>query len=659
MNLFAQRADTTEFRKRFRWIAVFMFTMFLGIVGRLFQLQIIEGDENQAIAIENIIHHVTLATTRGRIYDRNGTLLADSRPSYNVYVVPARLGNTGWQRLATYIGLQQEERVRLEDKLQKIRDNPDDRRREQQILLKEDIGWDAFITLNQALGERKMDGNQPELAGVSVVSVSVRYYPQGSAGAHALGYMAEVSADTLPKLRPAGYVEGDRIGVSGTERAWESYLRGTRGSEKVLVDARGRRREDTSGIIPASERRIDPIPGRDIRLTLDAELQVAIDNAFRGEIAGAVVVLEVRTGRILGLYSKPSFDPDAVSGANGRAVLREAMKKMYSDPLHPALDKSVSGSYPPGSTFKPFTALAALEKGLLDPRTTLYCSGYLIFGHKPFGCTHVHGPTNLHKAIAQSCNVYFWQLVTDNQVGMDIIAEMGQRFGFGQKTGLGINSEASGRMPTRAWMTYRNRGRYLQGFALNAAIGQGATTVTVLQLALAYAALANGGTIYQPQLVRAVETSGGTVVQEFSPRVRRQVTLDPENLKLVQNALVAGVNEEGGTARRARIEGVDLAGKTGTSQVGHKLVRGAEAMKVDYFNRDHSWFAGYTPTNAPEIAIVVLVEHGGAGGKHAAPIAFKVIESYNAIMARRAGEKSREPNASRDGRRDLRRGGPP
>jgi penicillin-binding protein 2 len=192
-------------------------------------------------------------------------------------------------------------------------------------------------------------------------------------------------------------------------------------------------------------------------------------------------------------------------------------------------------------------------------------------------------------------------------------------------------------------MTYRNKGRYVEGFALNAAIGQGATTVSVLQLALAYAALANGGTLYQPQLVRAVETSNGTVVQEFSPRIRRQLQVDAENLRLVQRALVAGVNEEGGTAFRARIEGVDLAGKTGTAQVGHKLVRGVEAERVDYFNRDHAWFAGYSPSKAPEVAIVVLVEHGGAGGRHAAPVAFRVIDAMNAITAARAAKNKPGP----------------
>jgi len=640
VSLFVQRSDTSEFRRRFRWIALFMFLAFVGILVRLFQLQVVEHDDNRAIALENIVRRVTLATTRGIIRDRYGRVLAANRPSYNVYVVPRRLDpETTWAKLAGYLGLQQEERMRLEERIAKIRAD-EGPRRDQQILLKEDVSRDAVAELS---------ANASELPGVSVVPVPVRYYPYAEVGAHVLGYMAEVDAEKLATLRSSGYVEGDRLGVTGTERAWESYLRGTRGWEKVLVDARGRRRQGGEEII-GSDARVDPIPGRDLRLTLDAELQVGIDKAFRGELAGGVAVIEVKTGRILGLYSKPSFDPNALSGASGKQVIRDAFRRLYTDPLKPALDKTVSGAYPPGSTFKPFTAIAGLDKGLIDQRASIQCRGFTKFGRRTYGCTHVHGATSLHKAIAESCNVYFWQLVSEYQVGMDVIAETGQRFGFGAKTGLGINAEASGRMPTRAWMTYRNKGRYLQGFALNAAIGQGATTVTVLQLGLAYAALANGGTLYQPQLVRAVETSNGTVVQEFSPRVRRQIPLDADNLRLVQKALKAGAQEERGTAFRARIAGVDLAGKTGTAQVGHRLVRGVEAERVWYFNRDHAWFAGYSPSSAPEVAIVVLVEHGGAGGKHAAPIAFKVIRTYNELAEKRgaaggAGSPTRDAGA--------------
>ncbi len=243
---------------------------------------------------------------------------------------------------------------------------------------------------------------------------------------------------------------------------------------------------------------------------------------MRGELAGGVAVIDVRTGRILGLYSKPGYNPNALSGGSGKQVIRDAFRRLYSDPLKPALDKTLSGAYPPGSTFKPFTALAALEKGLIDPRQSSRCRGALDVRQARLP-VHARARARSRSAARrsrESCNVYFYRLAAEYGVGMDVIAEMGQRYGLGARTGLGINAEAGGRMPTRAWMTLRNEGQFRLGFGLNAAIGQGATTVTVLQLALAYAALANGGTLYQPQIVRAVETSAGTVVQEFTPRVR-------------------------------------------------------------------------------------------------------------------------------------------
>jgi penicillin-binding protein 2 len=633
VSLFVQRSDVSEFRKRFGLLGAGMVVVFLILLGRLFQLQVLDVEENQTSAKENIVRRVTLATTRGIIRDRSGEVLAASRPSYNVYVVPSRIDlQTTWPTMAEYLGLGVEERARLEAKIGGLRAS-DSVRKDQQILLKEDVSRDAVARIRT---------HDAELVGVELVPTPVRFYPNGEVGAHVLGYMAEVDAEKLAELRSLGYMEGDRLGATGIERSWESYLRGSRGWEKVLVDARGRRRPaNGTGIIDDPVRN-DPIPGRDLRLTLDSTLQKAIEKAMRGELAGGVAVVDVRTGRILGLYSKPGYDPNALSGGSGKQVIRDAFRRLFNDPLKPALDKTLAGAYPPGSTFKPFTALAALEKGLIDPRMTSQCRGGITFGKRAFRCTHVHGFTDLHKAIAESCNVYFFRLASEYGVGMDVIAELGQRFGFGQKTGVGVNTEASGRMPTRAWMTLRNKGQYRLGYGLNAAIGQGATTVSVLQLALAYAALANGGTLYQPQIVRAVETNSGTIVQEFSPRVRRQVDIRPENLALVQKALVAGVAEATGTAYKARIEGVDLAGKTGTAQVSHKLARGAEAEKVAYFNREHAWFAGFAPTRSPEVAIVVLVEHGGAGGKHAAPVAFSVIRAYQEIRAKEAAER-REP----------------
>jgi penicillin-binding protein 2 len=659
VSLLVQRPDVSEFRRRFRWLFLFVFLAFTAIGVRVVQLQLVHSADYQAIAKENVVRRVTLATERGVMRDKDGEVLAASREAFNLYVVPLRITCAGkdksfacpevktprakpemapqWSKLSEWIGMSDAEREELEQKLLSIRETAG-ARVHQQILLREDVSRDVVATLRT---------HSHELPGVEVVAVSVRYYKHKEVGAHVLGYMREVDEEMIVNLRKKGYIEGDRVGATGLEKAWESYLRGARGWEKVVVDARGgvRKQQEGEDIIDEPAK-LDPIPGRDLRLTIDIDIQKAMVKAMSGEAAGGAALVDVRSGRILGLVSKPSYDPNELSGGYGKQKVRDAFRRLYNNNLKPAVDKTVSGAYPPGSTFKPFTALTALEMGLIDPHRRTNCRGFLRFGRRLFRCTSSHGSVDLHKAIAQSCNVYFYSLVTDYGVQMDMIAERGITYGFGKKTGLGINAETSGRMPTRAWMTLRNKGQFRHGFTVNAAIGQGATTVSVLQLALAYAALANGGTLYQPQLVNAVETAAGEVVQEFSPRVRRRIKLDGQHQKIIADALWAGVNEEGGTSNRARIAGVDASGKTGSAQVSHKFIPGQELENIWYFNRDHAWFAGYAPSRNPEVAIVVLIEHGGAGGKHAAPVAFEILKAYQEIMAtERAKAGQRRANA--------------
>jgi penicillin-binding protein 2 len=380
-------------------------------------------------------------------------------------------------------------------------------------------------------------------------------------------------------------------------------------------------------------RRIEPIPGRDVSTTIDIELVTAIDKAMRGQLAGAIVVVDVRTGRIVAELSKPSFDPNVISGGQGTKAVVDAFRRLNADPLKPTLDKTISAAYPPGSTYKPFTALAALSDGLIDPHTEVDCRGGFEYGKRYFRCTGVHRRVNLHEAIVQSCNTYFYDIGA--RISIDRLAAIGLDFGFGTKTGIGINPEARGRMPTRGWYTRRYKEAFRGGFTLLSAIGQGATTVTVLQLALAYAALANGGTLYQPQVVRSIETSDGTIVQEFPPRVRRVVDLDARQLAMITTGLTGVVNERTGTAHAESFEGVDMAGKTGTAQVSHVTPRGVDPDKVWYFNRDHAWFAGYAPADSPEIAIVVIVEHGGGGGKNAVPVAMRVVREWQRLKEKR------------------------
>ena len=651
MDFLVQRSDVGEFRRRYRWMVLVVLATFLVLTGRLVQLQLVEGEVHRLAARRNIVRRISLATSRGVIRDSQGEVLAANRPSYNVYVTPGIIDmKETWPRLVKLMGLEDAERQQLEQRILDAKGGPRDM---QQTLLKVDVTRDvvAAIETHQVHYRKAKDGEG--LPGVEVAPVPVRYYPHGELASHAIGYMREVDAEMLARLEEHDYRSGDRVGAVGVERRWESYLRGQRGWRKTV---RGRTRpnlspEEIDAKYLDEPRRLDPVPGRDVSLTIDIALVKSIDRAMRGQLAGAVVVVDVRTGRLLAVYSKPSFDPNVVSGGSGKAAVRQAFRRLFTDPLKPMLDKTMSAAYPPGSTYKPFSALAGLADRLIDPRAQIDCRGGYWYGKRYFRCTGVHGHVNLHEAIVKSCNTYFYALGealqnAPGKTGIDRLARIGRDFGMGEKTGIGLNPEARGRMPTRSWYTRRYKGAFRGGFTLLASIGQGASTVTVLQEALAYAALANGGTLYQPQIVRSIETSDGTVVQDFPPRVRHIVEVNPDHLNRVKSGLVDVVEDRDGTAHASRIEGVDIAGKTGTAQVSRATPKGIDPDKVWYFNRDHAWFAGYAPAHSPEIAIVVLIEHGGGGGKNAAPVAMRVVRDWQKLKSKRLSarrEAAEEP----------------
>lgn len=659
--ILAPREGAGEFRKRYRWLSLVAFLGFLAVVIRLCQLQLVQGSDYAQIAHENIIRRVSIPTTRGVVRDAKGKVLASSRPSYNVYIIPGRVmpsarpvrhrrrepGRDTFDRVAEVLRLNPEEKRKLVERVRNSCQTDDDKSPcWHRVLVREDVPRDIVSELKQ---------HESELTGADVVQIPVRYYAYKNLSGHMLGYVAEVDAETLAKYRPPGYESmspedrqkvnplsyeaTDSLGATGIERTWESYLRGQRGWEKRVVDAHGRRRTgpEADSLLDQPPRQ-DPIPGRDLRLTVDAELTASIEKAMRAHLSGAVVVVEVKTGRLLALYSKPDFDPNDLSGAGGRERIRETFNRLYADPLRPILDKTMSGAFQPGSTFKPFSALAALEDRMLKPEDRERCDGYLSFGRRVFHCTHVHGMVNMRSAIGESCNIYFFKLA--ETVGMDRIARIATEFGLGAKTGLGINPESPGRIPSRSWYSLRYKGQFRIGFTLNTSIGQGATTVTPLQLALAYAGIANGGTIHAPQLVRAIESSDGTVLQEFPPRVRQQAKVSKENLARIQDALLSVVNDPTGTAYPVRDATLDVAGKTGTAQTGYVGNPNDDPKQAWYYARDHAWFAAYAPAKSPEIAVVVLVEHGGSGPTQAAPVAMQVVREYKRLEAQREAAQS-------------------
>lgn len=609
MVMLSPRREVGEFRKRYKWMALFVVVCFTVLLFRAVQLQLVQNEHWSEIAQENITKTISLPATRGIVRDSRGRIIATNRASYDVYLTPQLLAEGDLDLVSELMNLEPEERIALIDRVRSV----PLRRRTHQIEMFNDISRDQLAAL---------ETHQNELPGVDVVPRPVRTYPYGALGAHAVGYLNEVNAEDLEEHADADYRAGDSIGRMGLEKGWEDTLRGERGHRRVWVDARGRRQRNASLLTEQREEVHPPQPGSDIVTTLDMELMRTIRDNFH-EPAGSVVVVEVDTGRIRALFSKPAYDLNDISGGMSQAAYDE----LRSNPFRPLIDKTIYESYFPGSTFKPVSALAALQDAVVDPAERVECIGYYEIGTDRKRCTSAHGAVDMRQAIVQSCNVYFYQLA--EHVGLERLNRFAQDFGFGVRTDVGINSEANGFLATRDWYI-RRHGRFRVGDTLNTAIGQGNTRVTLLQLALAYGALANGGQLYHPQLIESVRRPDGSLIEEIAPRVRRQIAVDPEHFAFMDQGLRGVVNAQSGTAYDARIEGgIDVAGKTGTAEIQPGPLRdNVDPRRAWYFRRSHAWFAGYAPAHDPELAIVVLVEHGGSGGRAAAPIAMRILQDH-------------------------------
>jgi len=606
--------EIPEFRQRYRYLVGVVIVSWMILVGRLWQVQVIHGDYYRKRSEDNFVQEIRIASVRGVIKDRKGHLLATNRPSYSVFLTPHFAGPGVVERLVQELALSPERAASLAHGVEAARK----KKRFSPLLVQRDINRDQLGTLEMHKGE---------LPGVSIQARAHRNYPHGNLASHVLGYMNEISAEELHSERGEGYMPGDLVGRSGVERMYEDHLRGVPGKERIVVDARGRRKrgKEVDDLI-GTNRRTEPRPGHNLVLTIDIEVQRLVERAMRHHPAGAAVVLEVNSGRILASASRPAYDPNLLSGRLSRADAR----RLLDDPYRPLLDKVVRENYFPGSTYKVIPAIAALEEHLVTPEETITCVGYHSFGRRNFRCSHAHGVVNIHQAIVESCNVFFYTMA--ERVGMDTLARYAHMFGLGSPTGLGLNGEVGGFIPTKAW--YARRGQAFRvGFTLNAAIGQGNTKATPIQIANLYATIANGGTLYLPQVVERIETSDGRVVQTFHPRKRRHITISPSTLKIVRDALKGVVNEPKGTAYKARLPNtVSVSGKTGTAQVSRRARKG----KVIWL-QDHAWFAAYAPSDAPRIAVAVLIEHGGRAARVAAPIAMEIISKYFRYVAPEAG----------------------
>jgi penicillin-binding protein 2 len=426
------------------------------------------------------------------------------------------------------------------------------------------------------------------------------------------------------------YRRGQNIGRRGLERRWEKDLRGEDGKQNFAVDAKGRPLDPATqeALIPEGERQVAATPGNNLVLSIDAKLQEAADAAFPGR-AGAVVVMEAKTGFILAMVSRPSFDSNKMSGR----ISRNELAKINSDPLKPMLNRVMNENYHPGSTFKVVTSLAGLESGVVTPNSNIFCNGGYSMGNHRWRCDKPdgHGSLSLVKALQVSCDVYYYAV--GDKAGLDAISQMAHRLGFGQPTGLDLGREIPGIIPDTKSITPEAGSARAQ--AINASIGQGEVNVTPLQQAVAYAALANGGNVLKPQIVRRIEAPDGRVLREFQPEFDvangngGKLDVKESSLEAVRLGLFAVVNEPGGTAYRSKLPDVKFAGKTGTAQV----MKLGQKQKLDpttqeYLSRDHAWFASFAPADDPEIVVVVLNEHGGWGAEAAAPAASRVVASY-------------------------------
>ncbi|MFQ5699163.1 MAG: penicillin-binding protein 2 [Myxococcota bacterium] len=589
-----------------RWIALCVVAAWIVLVGRLFYLQGVQGDRYRLSAERNSVRTHRIDPPRGMILDRAGRLLVDSRPAFDVLVVPRETESLERtvRRVSRLVGAPPEpaiERVSAVRGRARFRPQP----------IGTDLSRDALARVESRLWA---------LPGVLTRVRPVRAYLQGDLAAHVLGSLGEISARQLAARRYAGYRAGDSIGRSGVEALLDRELRGRPGGRHLLVDAHGRELQQLGAV--------EPQPGLNLRLTLDLELQRAAESALDATgHAGAVVALDVHSGEVLVLASRPAFDPNRFASG----IAADTWQALLDDPRRPLQNRALQGLYPPGSTFKVVTAIAGLEEGVITPETQLDCEGSLRVGRRRYRCwkRSGHGTIDLHRALVESCDVFFYRVGLE--VGVDRIAYYARALGLGRPTGIELPNEKAGLVPTSAWKERRFGEPWMRGETLSIAIGQGFDLWTPLQMASLYATIANGGDLWQPWLIERVETPQGQTVRSGAPHSLGPLPVSSETLALIREALRGAVQEKHGTAGRLRNlpGGIEAAGKTGTAQVvAISRSEESDGEPVPEAERDHAWFVGYAPAAAPEVVVAVLVEHGGHGGSAAVPVARAVLETW-------------------------------
>lgn len=593
---------------------IILFCFFI-VLMRLWYLQIFKGELYHKFSIQNRLRKEVIRAPRGMIYSRNNQLLVDNIPRLDAVITRQFLHarKETLERLSKILDMDL-------DLIDKIIKKHSSEAKYRPIIIKKNLSSEEVA---------KIETENASLPGVSVEMFISREYVDKEIGAHALGYISEISQEELPKLRSRDKIKyqlGDFIGKFGIEEQQDRILRGENGYEYVEVDALGRKKKyiNTDNLFKGIENQ-DPTPGKNLRLTLDRDLQQVAYESL-GENAGSVVAINVKSGEVLAMVSTPAFDPSQFS----RGLTEKYWNYLRDNPKKPMGDRSIQNHFSPGSTFKPFTAIAALEEDIIDENSKIRCHGSFRFGRRTYRSWKRYGTekVDITDALRYSCNIFFYKVATE--LDIDILAKYAKLFGFGRKTGIKLAREVSGLIPTKEWKLKKNGIPWQQGETLSCSIGQSYVLVSTLQMANAYAAIATKGKLYKPFIVKEVLDNQGNILRKTQPELMSEIKLKDKTWDLIHRGLYKVANTPNGTAWWRRGYGNQMAGKTGTSQVvraqsDEELY--AKCEEKEYDNRHHGLFVAFAPYDDPEIAVAAFVEHG-CSSSAASPIVEKVINKY-------------------------------
>jgi len=578
--MLTEKTDT----EKIIFISYLLIAGFVIVLLRLWQLQILQGSDLRKISESNRLRVIGVPAPRGIIFDRNRFPLVKNTPYFCASVIPQEFNQGNVTALSQLLNISESD---LNNRITRKAASPFT-----PVRVKEGLSFSEISII---------EVRRSDFPGLFIEVETSREYIYGSVGSHLIGYLGKLSPaqstdQNFKDVPPEAF-----IGQWGVEKLYDKTLRGTAGQRIIEVDAVGR---EIRLLYETA-----PIKGSDLDLSIDIALQKEAEKAFEGR-TGALVALKPDTGEVLGLVSAPSFDPNRFA----KGISYSDWKALMEDQKKPMLNRAIQSQYPPGSTFKILTAIAALEEGAIDTNTKTDCKGALNYGKWRFGCWKKtgHGVVSIHRALVESCDVFFYE--TGKRVGFDKIHDYAVKLGLGEETGIALGRERMGLIPNTEWKLETKKTAWFLGETFINSIGQGYVSTTPIQLAVMMSAVANGGTVYKPLILK------NTV-----PALVRKVELRQETLDIVRDALKGVVNEPGGTGAAARSSMVTVGGKTGTAQVVG-LKKDSKYLPEKF--RDHAWFVAFAPVEKPEIAMSVFVEHGGHGGSAAAPIAKKATEAY-------------------------------